>query len=41
MQDMGVVTSLTLPMLRLLSPKLKDADIFENHLDPDVLVFIG
>ena len=32
---------LTLSMLRLLSAKDKDANIFENHLNPVMLVFIG
>ena len=33
----------TLPMMKLLyiSPKHKDAEIFENHLNPVMLVFIG
>ena len=30
-----------IPMLRLLSPKLKDTKVFENHLNPVMLVFIG
>ena len=34
-------TQLTLPMLRLLSSKHKDANIFENHLNAVMLVFIG
>ena len=33
--------ALTLPMLRLLCPKHKDAQIIENHLNPAMLVFIG
>ena len=33
--------NLTLPKLRLLGPKHKDAKTFENHLNPVMLVFIG
>ena len=36
-----ICTFVTLPMLRLLSSKHKDAKIFENHLNPVMLVFIG
>ena len=32
---------LTLTMLDYFLPKLKDAKIFENHLNPVMLVFIG
>ena len=32
---------LTLPMLRLLLSKHKDVKIFENHLNPVMLIFIG
>ena len=36
-----IVVPLTLPMLRLLQPKNKDANTCENHLNPVILVFIG
>ena len=32
---------LTLPMLRLLRPKHKDANIIEKQLNPVILLFIG
>ena len=35
------VCYLTLPMLRLLSSKAQGVKIFENHLNPVMLVFIG
>ena len=35
------ILPLTLPMLRLLSPKAQGCKIFENHLNPVILVFIG
>ena len=38
--DLSQSHKLTLPMLRPHSPKHKDAKIFENHLNPVILVFI-
>ena len=40
-RNSGFNGNLTLPMPRLLSPKNKDAHIFESHLNPVMLVFIG
>ena len=37
-QNAGFV--LTLPMLRLLSPKIQGRKVSENHLNPVMLVFI-
>ena len=36
-----IISSLTFPMLRQLCPKHKDAKIFEKHLNPVILVFMG
>ena len=41
MQMKSKMSLLTLTMLRLLLPKHKDANIFENHLNSVMLVFIG
>ena len=38
---MKITQLLTLPMLRLLSSKAKDANSFDNSLNPVMLVFIG
>ena len=35
------VIHLTLPMLQILRPKHKDTKLFENHLNPVMMVFIG
>ena len=40
-RNSGFNGNLTLPMPRLLSPKNKDAQVFESHLNPVMLVFIG
>ena len=34
------IGKLTLPMLKLVCPRYKDAKIFENHLNPIKLMFI-